>query len=74
MEDYLQIYTTIFFDETDIFPDDFIQKCKNDANEAHNIKVEVKNNINLISMKQLLYAQVVILRQKDLKITEANKT
>ena len=27
------------------FPDDFIKNCKNNANEAHNIPIEVKNNI-----------------------------
>ena len=31
-----------FFDETDIFPDDFINHCKNNSNEAHNISIEVK--------------------------------
>ena len=42
MEDYLRSYTTIFFDETDIFPDDFIKHCKNNANEAYNITLGVK--------------------------------
>ena len=42
MEDYLRSYTTLFFDETEIFPDDSIKHCKNNANEAHNIPLEVK--------------------------------
>ena len=28
-----------FFDETNIFPDDFIKHCKNNSNEAHNIPI-----------------------------------
>ena len=47
--------------------------CKNNINEAHNIPIEVKNNIKLMSMEQVLYAQVVMLHRKDLNITEANK-
>ena len=39
-----KLYNNIF-DGTDIFPDDFIKHCKNNANEAHNIPLEVKNNI-----------------------------
>ena len=34
------------FKETDIFPDDFIKKCKDNANEAQFLPLEVKNNIN----------------------------
>ena len=45
MEEYLRSYTTRFLKETDIFPDDFIKKCKNDANEAQFLPPEVKNNI-----------------------------
>ena len=33
-----------FFDATDIFPDT-LKKCKDNVNEAHNIPIEVKNNI-----------------------------
>ena len=36
-----KLYKNIF-DETDIFPDDFIKHCKNNANEARNITIEVK--------------------------------
>ena len=35
--------------------------------------IEVKNNINLMPMEQVLDAQVVMLHRKYLKITEANK-
>ena len=45
-----------FFDETDIFPDDFIKHCKNNANESHNIPLEVKNNIKRMLMEQGLYS------------------
>ena len=56
-----------------IFPDVYLKHCKNNINEAHNIPIEVKNNIKLMSMEQVLYAQVVMLHRKDLNITEANK-
>ena len=48
MKDYLQSYRTIFFDETDIFMDDFIKHCKNNTNEDHNIPLEVENNMKLM--------------------------
>ena len=41
MEEYLQCYTKKL-KETDIFPDDFIKNCKNNANEAHFLPLEVK--------------------------------
>ena len=72
MEDNLQSYTTRFFDETDIFQGDFIKHCKNNTNEDCNIPIEVKNNIKRMAMEQLFYAQVVMLCQNYLKITEAN--
>ena len=34
MEDNLVSYATRIFKETDIFPDDFIKECKDNANEA----------------------------------------
>ena len=40
--------------------------------QTHKISLEVKNNIKRMSMGQGLYAHVVMLCQKDLKITEAN--
>ena len=46
---------------------------KDNANEAHNIPLEVKNNINSMAMGKVLYAQVVKLRQKDLKFIAENK-
>ena len=42
MENYPRSYTTICFDETDIFPDDFIKHFKNNAHKTHNITLEVK--------------------------------
>ena len=35
-----------FLKKSDNFPDDFIKKCRDNANEAINIPLEVKNNIN----------------------------
>ena len=45
MEDNIQSYRTRFFNEYDIFPDDFINKCKDNATEYINIPIEVRNNI-----------------------------
>ena len=56
-----------------VFPDYFIEKCKNNANEAHFFPFEIKNSINRIAMEQGLYAQVVKLRQKYLGFTAENK-
>ena len=56
-----------------ISPDDFIKECKNNSNEAQGIRREVKNNIKRMATEQVLYAQVIMLRQKDLIFTEANK-
>ena len=55
------------------FPDNFFKHCKNNVNEAHNIPIDIKNNINQMSMEQGLYAQVVMLRKKYVKNTESNK-
>ena len=73
MEDNLRSYKTRFYYETDIFTDDFIKHCKNNANESHKKPIEVKNNIRQMTMEQVLYAQVVMLFRKDLNITEENR-
>ena len=64
-EDYLE--------ESDISPYGFIKKCKDNANEAQFLPLDVKNNIKKMAMEQGLYAQVVMLRRKDLKLIGANK-
>ena len=71
-----KIYEVIeedYFKESDIFPDDYIKKCKDNANEAINIPIEVKNNLNRMEMGQGLYAQVVMISQKGLKFIAENK-
>ena len=68
-----EVIQQYFFDETDIFPDDFIKHCKINENEAHIIALEVKNNTKRMLMEQGLYSQVVMLLRKYLKTTEANK-
>ena len=54
-------------------PDDFIKKCRYNANEAINIPIKVKNNIKLMAMEQGLHAQVVKISEKDLKFFAENK-
>ena len=53
-----------------------MQDCKDNSSEARFIPLEMKNNIKLMSIEQGLYAQVIILRRKDLKFfaTDKNKS
>ena len=62
-----------FLKETDLFPDDFIKKCKDNTNEAQFLPLEVKNDTKQMATEQGLYAQVVKIRRKDLKFTAENK-
>ena len=47
-----------------IFPDYFIKKCKDNANENQFLPLEVKNNIKRMAMEQGLYAQVFKLHRR----------
>ena len=51
----------------------FMQKCKDIANEAQFIPLEMKDNIKRMTMEQGLYAQVVKLRRNYLKFVAADK-
>ena len=62
-----------FFDENDIFPEDFLKHCKNNANVTFNIPIYVKNDLKQMDMEQGLYAQVVVIFRKYLKIIEENE-
>ena len=72
MEDNIRSYTPRVIDETYIFPEELLKHFKNNANVTFNIPTDVKNNLKQMAMKQGLYAQVVIIRRKDLKIIEEN--
>ena len=61
-----------YFEESGIFPDDFIKLCKDNANESQFVPLEVQNNINIMATEQGLYAQVVMLRRKYLKFIAEN--
>ena len=63
-EDYIK--------NSNIFPDDFITKCKQCPNEPQNISSDVKNNIKRTAMEQSLYAQVIMFWRKDLKFDAAD--
>ena len=54
-------------------PGAFMQKCKDNANDFQFIPLEMKNNIKRMAMKQILYAQVIMLRRKYLKFVALNK-
>ena len=45
MEENIRSYTTRVFQKTDIFPDDFIKHCRDNANEAQCLPLEFKNNM-----------------------------
>ena len=55
------------------FPGGFMKECKNNSNEAQFIPLEVKNNIKRMAMDQGLYAQVIMIRRKDLKFVATDK-
>ena len=44
-----------------------MQQCKDNANEAQFIPLEIKDNINIMAIEQGFYSKVVNLRRKDLK-------
>ena len=56
-----------------IFPDDFITKCKQFPNGPQTISSDVKNNIKRMEMEQSLYAQVIMFRRKDLILDAKDK-
>ena len=56
-----------------VFPDNFIKTFKDNANEAVNIPIEVKNNIKRMAIEEVLYAQVFMTSRKDLKFIAENK-
>ena len=72
----MKIYEIIrqeFYDKTEILPEEFLKYFKNNENTPFDIPTDVKNNLIQILMEQGLYAQVVMLCQKYLKIIEENK-
>ena len=50
-----------------------MKKCRDNANEAQFVPLEVKYNTKRMAMEQGLYAQVVNPRRKGLKFIAANK-
>ena len=50
-----------------------MQQCKDNANVAQFIALEMKNNIKRMETEQGLYAQVIMLRQKYLKFVATEK-
>ena len=73
MEENIRGYRTRVSKKYDTFPDDFLKKCRDNANEYIIISIEIKNKINRMAMGQGLYAQVVKLRGKDLKCIVENR-
>ena len=69
---YEVIYEAYFID-SNMFSDDFMKKCKDIANGAQFIPLEMKNNIKRMAMEQRLYTQVIIIRRKYLKFVAEDK-
>ena len=68
-----EVIDEAYINDSKMFPDAFIKECKNNSNEAKFILREVKNNIKWMAMEQELYAQVMVIRQKDLKFVATDK-
>ena len=47
-----KVIETDFQKKIDIFPDDFIKLCKDNANQDQFLPIEVKNNIKRMTMEQ----------------------
>ena len=68
-----EVIDEAYIRDSKIFSDDFIKECMDNSNKAHDIPREVKNNIKRMAMEQVLYAQDVKLRQKDLNFFATDK-
>ena len=62
-----------YIKNSNIFPDAFIEKCKQCPNVPQTISKDVKNIIKRMAMEKSLYAQVIMFRRKDLKFDAADK-
>ena len=56
-----EVIDEAYFIGSKLFSDDFIQECKDNANEARFIPLEMKNNLKRMETEQGLYAQVIML-------------
>ena len=68
-----EVIDTDYIQNSNIFPNAFIKKCKLNTNEPMTISNDVKNNIKRMAMEKSLYAQVIKLRHKDLKFDAEDK-
>ena len=68
-----EVIDTDYNQNSNIFPTDFIAKCKLYPNEPQFITQDVKNNIKRMAIEQSLYAQVIKFRRNDLKFDAADK-
>ena len=62
-----------YIENSNIFSDAFITKCKECPNVSQTISNDVRNNIKRMAMEQSLKAQVIKFRQKGLKFDAADK-
>ena len=64
MENNYEVIDEDYIKKSNIFPHDFITKCKQCPNVPQTISNYVKNNIKRMEMEQILYAQVIKFRQR----------
>ena len=63
-----------YFIGSKICSEDFIKECKGNSNEASWYTTWGTNNIKRMTMEQGLYAQLIMLRWKDLEFVATDKT
>ena len=68
-----EVIDEAYINDSKMFPGDFIKECKNNSNKAQFIPREVKNNIKRMVLEQGSYAQVIMIRRKDLKFVATYK-
>ena len=68
-----EVIDEAYFIGSKILSDDFMQECKDNSNEDKFIPLEMKNNVKQMATEQGLYAQVIMLCRKYLKIVATDK-
>ena len=68
-----EVIENSYFEETKLFPTTFLNQCRNNTNEPHNIPNEIKTDFKIIAPEQCLYEQVVMIRRRDSYDKSKNK-
>ena len=68
-KNWRSIYEVIhddYFKVVKLFPSKFLNQCKNNPNGPQNIPNEVKADLKKMALENGLYAQVVMIRRREL--------